>query len=314
MLQDQRVERLLGDLVARARPNAKSLVVTILGDAIIPHGGRVGLGALIELAALCGISERAVRTSVFRLSKEGWVTSHQEGRNSYYTVTPSARLRFAAAERSIYASRQPPWDGLWTMVLIGLVEPDLRDRLRTDLAWQGFGQLMPGLMVHPRPDEDALSEALREAGIRGETPIMRGAAEPWPNGREAKALVARAWDLTALAELHRSFIDAFRPVLRAAEASAPGPEQSFRARTLLIHDYRRVLLREPGLPDELLPANWAGATARAVCRDLYRIVEAAAERHLATTLGIAEGVRAKADPGYLARFGGLRRRQNEPIA
>jgi phenylacetic acid degradation operon negative regulatory protein len=40
-------------------------------------------------------------------------------------------------------------------------------------------------------------------------------------------------------------------------------------RTLLIHEYRRVLLRDPNLPEALLPAGWPGLQARALCESLY---------------------------------------------
>ena len=52
---------------------AKSLVMTVFGDAIAPRGGSVWLGSLISLLDPLGISERLVRTSVFRLTEEGWL-------------------------------------------------------------------------------------------------------------------------------------------------------------------------------------------------------------------------------------------------
>jgi phenylacetic acid degradation operon negative regulatory protein len=48
-------------------PPARSLLVTVFGDSVAPHGGRAWLGSLIGLLAPFGISERLVRTSVYRL-------------------------------------------------------------------------------------------------------------------------------------------------------------------------------------------------------------------------------------------------------
>ena len=76
-------------LLARLKPNAKSLIVTLFGDAISPHGGVVWLGSLVDLVAPFGLNERVVRTSVFRLSKDGWLTSTQVGRRSAYGLTDS---------------------------------------------------------------------------------------------------------------------------------------------------------------------------------------------------------------------------------
>lgn len=53
----------------------------------------------------------------------------------------------------------------------------------------------------------------------------------------------------------------YTQALNAADADA------FTARILLIHHYRRVVLRDPLLPSALLPADWPGSVS-AVRRDL----------------------------------------------
>src|SRR3974377_826359 len=103
MGEDAEFAAMTDNLAGRLRLNMKSLIVTLFGDAILPHGGSIWLGSLAALAAPFGCNERVVRTSVFRLSKEGWLTAAQEGRRSCYSLTDSARLRFEAADRIIYA-------------------------------------------------------------------------------------------------------------------------------------------------------------------------------------------------------------------
>ena len=76
-------------------------------------------------------------------------------------------------------------------------------------------------------------------------------------------------------------------------------------RTLLIHAYRRVLLRDPQLPATLLPLDWPGAAAYALCRDFYRLTHRAAERHLMATLQDARGRLPPASADFYRRFGGL---------
>ena len=73
-------------------------------------------------------------------------------------------------------------------------------------------------------------------------------------------------------------IDRFRA------GAAHDPAQCFVVRTLLIHAYRRVLLRDPQLPPALLPLDWPGAAAYALCRDFYRLTHRCAEQHLLATL------------------------------
>ncbi|MEM7503076.1 MAG: phenylacetic acid degradation operon negative regulatory protein PaaX, partial [Pseudomonadota bacterium] len=69
----------------RSRPTlrAGSLITTVFGDAIAPRGGIVWIGSLIRVMGDFGISERLVRTSVFRLAADGWLEAHPVGRRSY---------------------------------------------------------------------------------------------------------------------------------------------------------------------------------------------------------------------------------------
>src|SRR5208337_3146400 len=67
------IDRWIQHELLRAPLKAKSLVVTVWGDAIAPHGGAVWLSGLIRLLAPLGLNERLVRTSVYRLAQEGWL-------------------------------------------------------------------------------------------------------------------------------------------------------------------------------------------------------------------------------------------------
>src|SRR3954463_4485575 len=82
-------------------PRSKSLVMTLFGDAIAPHGGAIWLGSLIELAAPFGINDRLLRTSVYRLAQEGCLKATRDGRRSAYAILPEALPRFERAYRRI---------------------------------------------------------------------------------------------------------------------------------------------------------------------------------------------------------------------
>ena len=110
----------------------------------------------------------------------------------------------------------------------------------------------------------------------------------------------------AIAGDYKRFIDSFRPVVRAMRAAETlDPEQCFVIRTLLIHEFRRVQLRDPQLPKQLLPAEWPGDTARALCGELYAMVQCGAERHLLQSLETADGPLPGAAPYFYTRFGGI---------
>lgn len=75
--------------------------------------------------------------------------------------------------------------------------------------------------------------------------------------------------------MYEAFITLFRPLLpllRDCEPAELTPERCFQIQLLLIHFYRRVVLKDPLLPEELLPAHWAGQTARQLCINIYQRV------------------------------------------
>jgi phenylacetic acid degradation operon negative regulatory protein len=309
MTNPRRIHAVIDELRTRADLRAKSLIVTVFGDAVAPHGGTVWLGSLIGLVAPLGLNERLVRTAVQRLSKDDWLASRPIGRRSYYSLTEAGRRRFEDAHRRIYATPHGAWDGQWTFVVtkVGGPVPAARDRLRRELAWQGFGQVAANVMAHPTADGEALRHVLQDLAMTERVLVLRGTAERLGPPPPLAAFVHGCWDLDRLAQAYRGFLDLFRPVWHALEAAdAREPEPCFVIRVLLIHEYRRVLLRDPQLPQELLPANWAGTAARALCRNLYRLTYEPAERHLMTRLETAEGPLPEAAPYFYQRFGGLR--------
>jgi phenylacetic acid degradation operon negative regulatory protein len=286
---------------------AKSLLVTMFGDAIAPHGGNVWLGGLIALAAPFGINERSVRTTVFRLAAEGWLESGQVGRRSHYSLTDAGRRRFEAAFRRIYAGETPAWCGDWCLVLEGPELPrERRKPLETELGWLGFGRFAPGLLAHPGIDDETLGATLQSLGVAEHVLVMRGEALLARFAAALPALVREAWNLDQLEADYRAFLARFRPVLQALAGRADAdPERSFVVRTLLIHEYRRVMLRDPQLPAELLPAGWSGAAARTLTRNLYALTQQAAEVHLRATLDTPDGPLPGAAAYFYERFGGI---------
>lgn len=296
--------------LARAPLKAKSLVVTVWGDAIAPHGGAVWLSGLIRLLAPLGLNERLVRTSVYRLVQEGWLAARQDGRRSLYRLTPDGLRRFEHAYRRIYAPPAARWDGHWDVVLAPAAELSARERraLRKELGWEGFGAIASSVFVRPARAgaRAAPGEIVRALGLDRRALVLVAREAPGLQTRSLRALTGDCWDLAALATEYRRFIARFAPMLESVHsAGGVDPEQCFVVRSLLIHAFRRVTLHDPQLPTELVPSQWPAAAAYALCRDLYRLTHKAAERHLASTLETADGALPPAAPYFYGRFGGL---------
>ncbi|WHZ12984.1 MAG: Phenylacetic acid degradation operon negative regulatory protein PaaX [Burkholderiaceae bacterium] len=310
----------------QVRFRAGSLIISVFGDAVAPRGSRVWIGSLIRLLEPLGINERLTRTAVSRLAQQKWLRIEREGRRANYLLTPDGQRRFEEASRAIYASQARPWDGRWRlMLLVRELDGAAREPLRRALAWQGFGQIGSGCFVHPSADPEQTLRALATEGLPDAQqqlmPLV--ASNPCQEPRASDAeLVRRAWDLEALEQHYAEFDARYRPILNALQAqgtvSAKGvqidPERAFLLRTLLIHDWRRLLLRDPELPDVLLPAGWHGQPARQLIQALYRLLLAPSERHLDAQLQLADAraLRARTDLGK-HRFAPAANAQAEPV-
>jgi phenylacetic acid degradation operon negative regulatory protein len=291
-----------------APPRASSLIITVWGDAIAPHGGAVMLAGLIELLAPFGINERLVRTSVFRLAREGWLAAKPVGRESLYRLTREGARRFEQAYRRIYDAPVERWDESWEIVVADQLSAGERRALQQELGWEGFGMLAPGVFLRPARGPSTIARIAAALGLTGKIAVVRAFDDASLGGQTLASAVPRSWDLGGVAADYRRFIAQFGGVIQRFRQSADDahdPAQSFIVRTLLIHAYRRVLLRDPQLPASLLPLDWPGAAGYVLCRDFYRLTHRAAERHLVATLRNERGALPPAEPWFYRRFGGL---------
>jgi len=298
---------LLDEFQARRPLRTGSLVISIFGDAIAPHGGAVWLGSLINILRPFGVNQRLVRTSVFRLAKDGWLQSEQIGRRSYYSLTAEGRARFHDASQHIYSGPPREWGGTWCLVLLAGVDSEHRDNLRKELSWLGFAPFSSNVLAHPAVDIQSVEERLEQLEGNDQVLIMQAkAGGNADRNRYLRHLVHDAWSLQELDDRYDAFLKRFRPVYRAARRSSSlDPEIAFQLRTLLIHEYRKILLRDPFLPAALLPERWNGVSAYQLCRNIYSLVSGPTEEFLTGELENADGPLPPADPAFYDRFGGV---------
>ena len=88
------LERLRASFLAQRPLRSTSLIVTVFGDTISQHGARVWLGSLVRVLGSLGVDERLVRTSVFRLVRDGWLSAEKVGRRSFYGFSPRGQMEY----------------------------------------------------------------------------------------------------------------------------------------------------------------------------------------------------------------------------
>ncbi|WP_310625609.1 phenylacetic acid degradation operon negative regulatory protein PaaX [Limnohabitans sp.] len=285
------------------------MIISVFGDAILPRGGTIWLGGLIHLLEPLGLNERLIRTTVFRLVKDEWLTTQTQGRRTDYKLSSSGWRRFEEASRQIYAANAPHWDNRWRLVML-LAELPLRERerLRRALYWQGFGQMNANCFIHPSADLTSAFDALGVDGMADVLPKLMPLVALNPRlGHSANDsdMIHSAWDLEHLGANYMAFVSTYQSILdalRKSKISSIDEESAFLTRTLLIHDFRRLLLRDPELPEVLLPAKWPGQAARMLCKELYRRLLDPSERHLDNHLLLANGEAPLASDMVAQRF------------
>lgn len=298
--------KLVAEFASRRTLRAASLITTVFGDAIAPRGGTVWLGSLIQAMQPFGISERLVRTSVYRLVQDGWLQATQVGRRSFYSLTEVGRERFEQATHRIYGQPARAWDRKWCLVLLSALEADLKDTVRRELGWLGFGALTGELLANPSPDRSDVDAALGRLGVTEDVVVLSARIDRNPAGM--RRLAQESWNLDEIDARYAEFVRRFRPLIAAlGRRSDLQPQTAFLVRTLLIQEYRKILLRDPQLPAELLPAEWQGTAAYQLCRNLYIAVYTKADDYLSSTMETSEGPLPPPDAAFLQRFGGLDR-------
>jgi len=274
----------------RAEPSRTwSIIISLYGDAIVPRGGAVWLGTVQQFCAHLGIADGVVRTAMSRLAADGWLTRRRVGRHSFYALSARGQRTFRDASRHIYTPQPVRWHGAYDLMLVTATAD--RDSLRTRMATAGFGPLAPDMWLAPagQAQPAALPPHLM-LSLSGDDASQR-------------AVAMRVWPIAAMATAYTRFLKAFRPLQAAARSSrALSDLDALAARVLLVHEYRRIVLRDPILPAEILPRDWPGAEARALCADIYTRMIPGSERWLDAHALDDHGARLPRARGLEARF------------
>ena len=286
------LERLLSDFRNRRPIRTGSLIVTILGDVVAPHDTALWLAGLTDLLSSFGISDTQVRSAVSRLVGDDWIVRSTAGRRSLYRLSETGSARVSEAARRIYAGKRGDWPGSWQVILLPGGPGEDRDTLRNHLGWLGYGAIASNVLLHPMADPVALEHLLEDLPPSRHPIVIDGQDALRSNRDQLRRVTAESWELEVLAADYGEFIARFGPLRSSNEAETQmSPIDAVLARIMMIHDFRRLVLRDPQLPAALLPDGWIGDRAQALCRDLYRTVlpssETWLEEHLLSDVGRA---------------------------
>lgn len=224
-----------------------SIIVSLFGDMAQHPDHRVSGSALSQVISPLGVKPEAIRVALHRLRKDGWVDSSRIGRTSVHFLTASGRAQSAAVTPRIYR-REPEQISKWHVLIAedAVTQSTLEDVMLTQ-SYISIGR-HGALGAGPVPDncEDLLSFTTTDMSI--------------PNWLRNRIYSAELIETSAA--LSRA-LDSLTPV-----PAGLTPAQIATLRTLVVHRWRRVVLRHPDLPQTFQPDNWPGTVCRRRVFDL----------------------------------------------
>lgn len=239
--------------------HARSALFDLYGDHLRTRGDWAPVAAVVRLLAPLDIAAPAVRTAISRMVRQGWLEPMRLGADRGYAPTDRARHRLEDAAARIYRTRDPDWDGAWDLLVL---EPpahrSARERVRAGLSFIGYARLSDTTWISPFASPEV--ETLLAGEQTGFARLRAYDDEPADRAR-------RAWHLETLAAAYvgwRGFAErllAHPDSQLAGIAHAGVEERAFAVRSVLVHEWRKFLFTDPGLPAELLPADWVGHEA-----------------------------------------------------
>ncbi|HEY4004709.1 MAG TPA: PaaX family transcriptional regulator C-terminal domain-containing protein [Pseudonocardia sp.] len=256
-------------------PSARSLLLTLLGEFVLPRDEPVWTQVLLNALGELGVEQKSGRQALARTAAEGLLCSDRAGRRVRWLLSEMGRRLLSTGAERIYSfgTATEPWDGRWLVLLVSVPESrrQLRHRLRSRLAWAGMGTPAPGVWLSARPDKQhEVAEVVTELGLDKVSSSFVGAFGRIGHERE---LVAQAWNLADVETDYREFISVF------SAADPLTPRAVLREQVQLVHAWRRFPFLDPQLPAQLLPGGWAGTQARELFHDRHEHWAGAAGAH-----------------------------------
>ncbi|MGI8435221.1 MAG: PaaX family transcriptional regulator [Nocardioidaceae bacterium] len=237
--------------------NARSALFDVYGDHVGPRGGAAPVAALVKIVEPLGISAAAVRTAVSRMVAQQWLVPVRLPEGAGYRLTERAERRLSDAANRIYRNEPRPWDRRWHLLAMGRV-PDRarRERVRSGLSYLGYAPLTDGTWLSPHASAE-LTGLLALEGVEAFSFTARYDGSDLDAG-----LTTRAWDLDELGTAYARWLDEAQALVDRL-SDKPSDCEEFVIRSRLVHEWRKFLFRDPGLPRELLPPGWPGDEAAA---------------------------------------------------
>lgn len=173
------------------------------------------------------------------------------------------------------------WDGKWRMLMYTIPEEkrQIRDELRKELLWSGFGSFSNGCWITPNDLEKEVRLLIEKYDIQGYADLF---LSEYRGPQADRELVEKSWPLEEIDGKYKEFISTYSNKYIIHQSMMNNGKMTdaecFVERTNLVHEYRKFLFIDPGLPKELLPEVWNGNHAAHLFEQYYKLLAQSASR------------------------------------
>lgn len=272
-----------GQVTALGTPRA--YLVSLYGAYVRQLHGWLSVAALVSLMAELEVDEPAVRSAISRLKRRGLLVAERRDQSAGYSLSGGAEQLLRAGDKRIFNRPNAQLADGWVLAVFSVPESERAKRhtLRSRLSWLGFGTAAPGVWIAPAYVTEEARETIDRLGLAGYVDLFTGHYLAFTDLTRCAELW---WDLRGLADRYEQFVAEVRPV-RASWAAAPQTaaedRTAFADHVRALTGWRRIRYLDPGLPGELLPADWPGARASELFFGLHDLLSGPALRHVRST-------------------------------
>ena len=264
------------------QPTHYRYIFTFFGIYGRPAGKVLPVAAIVRLLSELECEPSSVRSSISRLKSKGVLVSKKTASGNGYALSENLESHMRVGDERIFSPRPMGVSDSWLLVSFSVPESERQNRhkIRVGLARIGFGTVGAGLSIGPARLEADVVEYIREHQLWSYVELF--VCQPSGLG-DLQAKVSRWWDLDSLSKEYQAFVDSYQDESTKLQNSfrngSISTRDAFRLYVPLVTHWRRLPYLDPGLPLELLPANWVGVVARKVFSDLHRLLSSLAAQH-----------------------------------
>lgn len=216
--------------------------------------------------------QESIRVSLEKYYKEGYFEKFYKNGEVIFRVTKNGRKESVTNPLDL-EPRFRRWDGRWCVVIYDIEEDNKnsRDILRKKLINKGFGRYQDSVWISPWNLVFEIEKFIEYRSLEGKVFVF---LTERLGQEDEKLLAKKVWDLRKINSWYSDLLDRYnKEVDHIKKSNFDKKEKKALLRIValrLLEEYRQVLIKDPGLPRELLPEDWQGIKVWQLARNLYR--------------------------------------------